>query len=112
MPQVGKKHKFEGPFGAVLVNHETNALLCTGVNRVDIDVMRHGETDLLRNCTQLYPSATQDNYRDPCLDYSKYTIYTTGEPCLMVCYWLGVWVRARAYSDLPSEPSNFWDAVL
>ena len=54
-----------------------------GVNRNDINPMRHGETSLFQNCTELFPSLTGDNYRDPCLNYSEYTMYTTGEPCPM-----------------------------
>ena len=54
-----------------------------GVNRNDINPMRHGETSLFQNCTELFPSPSGDNYRDPCLDYSQYTMYTTGEPCPM-----------------------------
>lgn len=54
------------------------ARLAVGVNRNDINPMRHGETSLFQNCTETFPSPSGDNYRDPCLDYSQYTMYTTG----------------------------------
>lgn len=59
------------------MNHDTNAMLCMGCNRADINPMRHGETDLLENCTQLYPSLSGDNSRHPCLDYRKWAAWHT-----------------------------------
>ena len=46
-------------------------MICMGCNRGDVNPMRHGETDLLENCTRLYPSPSGDNTRDPCIDYTK-----------------------------------------
>ena len=60
-----------------------SCLFTVGVNRNDINPMRHGEMSMFQNCTETYPSLSGDNYRDPCLNYSKYTMYTTGEPCPM-----------------------------
>ena len=46
-------------------------MLCMGCNRGDLNPMMHGETDLLANCSRLYPSPSGDNTRDPCIDYTK-----------------------------------------
>ena len=57
-----------------------SAYVAVGVNRNDINPMRHGETSMFKYCTELFPSPSGDNYRDPCLDFSQYTMYTTGGP--------------------------------
>ncbi|KAL0084106.1 secreted cytidine and deoxycytidylate deaminase [Phycomyces blakesleeanus] len=71
------------PFGALIVDHTTNDISCYGVNSDRKDALLHGESAAFLNCTELYPSPTGNDARDPGLDYSKHTLYTTGEPCPM-----------------------------
>ncbi|KAI9024275.1 cytidine deaminase-like protein [Phycomyces nitens] len=71
------------PFGAVIVDHISNDISCYGVNSDRTDALLHGESAAFLNCTTLYPSPTGNDAMNPGLDYSKHTLYTTGEPCPM-----------------------------
>ncbi|KAI8142762.1 cytidine deaminase-like protein [Fennellomyces sp. T-0311] len=71
------------PFGALIVDHTTNEVSCYGANSNRKNKLLHGETTAFWNCTELYPSPTNNDLHDPGLDWSHQTLYTTGEPCPM-----------------------------
>ncbi|KAI8068398.1 cytidine deaminase-like protein [Gongronella butleri] len=71
------------PFGALIVDHSDNKISCYGANSNFKNKLLHGETAAFWNCTEMYPSPTNDDMNNPGLDWSKQTLYTTGEPCPM-----------------------------
>ncbi|KAK4514703.1 uncharacterized protein ATC70_002305 [Mucor velutinosus] len=71
------------PFGALIVDHIKNDISCYGANSNKKNKLLHGETAAFWNCTELYPSPTNDDMFNPGLDWSQQTLYTTGEPCPM-----------------------------
>ncbi|KAG1401496.1 hypothetical protein G6F60_006348 [Rhizopus arrhizus] len=71
------------PFGALIVDHTTNKISCYGVNSGAKNILLHGETAAFWNCTEMYPSPTNDDMLNPGLNWSHQTLYTTGEPCPM-----------------------------
>ncbi|KAG2202287.1 hypothetical protein INT47_010735 [Mucor saturninus] len=76
-------HNPQFPFGALIVDHTKNEISCYGVNSVKENALLHGETAAFWNCTELYPSPTQDDMGNPGLNWTQQTLYTTGEPCPM-----------------------------
>ncbi|KAH8549865.1 cytidine deaminase-like protein [Umbelopsis sp. PMI_123] len=78
-----KIHNPRFPFGALIVDHEENEITCYGANSNKKNKLLHGETAAFWNCTEMYPSPTNDDMFNPGLDWSKQTLYTTGEPCPM-----------------------------
>ncbi|KAI8393334.1 cytidine deaminase-like protein [Radiomyces spectabilis] len=76
-------HNPRFPFGALVVDHTQNEISCFGANSNRKNKLLHGETAAFWNCTELYPSPTNDDMSDPGLDWSHQTLYTTGEPCPM-----------------------------
>ncbi|CDS10278.1 hypothetical protein LRAMOSA02954 [Lichtheimia ramosa] len=74
-------HNPSFPFGALIVDHTTNEISCYGANSNRKNKLLHGETTAFWNCTELYPSPTQDDLNNPGLNWSHQTLYTTGEPC-------------------------------
>ncbi|ORX80858.1 cytidine deaminase-like protein [Basidiobolus meristosporus CBS 931.73] len=78
-----KVHNPGFPFGALIVDHKKNEISCYGANSNKQNKLMHGETAAFWNCTQMYPSPTNDDMNDPGLDWSQQTLYTTGEPCPM-----------------------------
>ncbi|RCI04291.1 hypothetical protein CU098_006378 [Rhizopus stolonifer] len=76
-------HNPKAPFGALIVDHTTNEISCYGVNSGKKNKLLHGETAAFWNCTELYPSPTQDDKSNPGLNWAHQTLYTTGEPCPM-----------------------------
>ncbi|KAG1441722.1 hypothetical protein G6F56_011356 [Rhizopus delemar] len=73
-------HNPRFPFGALIVNHKKNQISCYGANANTKNKLLHGETSAFWNCTELYPSPTNNDMTDPGLDWSDQTLYTTGEP--------------------------------
>eukprot|EP01132_Coremiostelium_polycephalum_P005615 gene5615-6987_t len=61
-----------GKFGAAIV-HENGTVMCTGVNQGVKNRLFHGEIVAINNCSEIYGKNTWEGY----------TIYTTGEPCVM-----------------------------
>ncbi|CAM0138925.1 hypothetical protein VKS41_008483 [Umbelopsis sp. WA50703] len=78
-----KVHNPKFPFGALIVDHGSNTISCYGANSNKKNKLLHGETAAFWNCTEMYPSPTHDDMFNPGLDWSKQTLYTTGEPCPM-----------------------------
>ncbi|KAI9256186.1 cytidine deaminase-like protein [Sporodiniella umbellata] len=76
-------HNPKFPFGALIVNHDKNQISCYGANSNTKNVLLHGETSAFWNCTELYPSPTNNDMTHPGLNWSHQTLYTTGEPCPM-----------------------------
>lgn len=68
------------PFGALIVDHTKNDISCYGANSNKKNKLLHGETAAFWNCTELYPSPTNDDMFNPGLNWSQQTLYTTGEP--------------------------------
>ncbi|KAL7311106.1 hypothetical protein PS15m_008911 [Mucor circinelloides] len=80
---LGLKRNPRAPFGTIIVNHEVNEITCIGVNENDKDILLHGETVAFKNCLEMFPSPTNDDLKNPGLQWSDQTLYTTGEPCPM-----------------------------
>ncbi|MEM7445185.1 MAG: nucleoside deaminase [Pseudomonadota bacterium] len=70
------------PFGAVIVDHQTDQVKCSGANRGGHNRLYHGEIDAIINCGNEHPE----------IDWTRLTLYTTGEPCPM-CMSAIVWNR-------------------
>ncbi|GAA5797195.1 hypothetical protein HPULCUR_002574 [Helicostylum pulchrum] len=79
----GLTHNPKAPFGTLIVDHATNEISCYGVNSNKKNTLLHGETAAFWNCTELYPSPTDNDMINPGLNWSIQTLYTTGEPCPM-----------------------------
>ncbi|KAI8646358.1 cytidine deaminase-like protein [Parasitella parasitica] len=100
---LGLQRNPRAPFGTIIVNHVENKISCVGVNENDKDILLHGETVafkkyytcyvrnlnilsfffLIYSCTEMYPSPTNDDLKNPGLRWNDQTLYTTGEPCPM-----------------------------
>ncbi|CAO3655635.1 unnamed protein product [Mucor hiemalis] len=78
-----KIHNPGFPFGALIVDHTKNDISCYGANSNKKNKLLHGETAAFWNCTELYPSPTNNDMADPGLNWKDQTLYTTGEPCPM-----------------------------
>ncbi|RCH90830.1 hypothetical protein CU097_009144 [Rhizopus azygosporus] len=76
-------HNPQFPFGALIVDHTKNDISCYGANSNKKNRLLHGETAAFWNCTELYPSPTNNDMTDPGLNWTDQTLYTTGEPCPM-----------------------------
>lgn len=77
------KHNPKAPFAAIIVDNKTGKVLATGLNADNINPTFHGEIVAINNCIKKYPH----------IDWSKTTLYTTGEPCPMcqsAIIWAGV----------------------
>ncbi len=70
------------PYGTVIVDQTSDVVVCTGKNRRSRNRIYHGEMDALINCGN----------ENPDIDWTKLTLYTTGEPCPM-CMSALVWNR-------------------
>lgn len=70
------------PFGAVIVDHDSGEVMCKGRNRGSSNRIYHGEMDAMINCGDAHPD----------LDWTRLTLYTTGEPCPM-CMSAIIWNR-------------------
>jgi tRNA(adenine34) deaminase len=70
------------PFGAVIVDIETNTELAAGVNTTEESPLWHGEIVAIRNLPPRYRAADR-----------HLTLYTTAEPCVMcqgAIHWAGI----------------------
>jgi tRNA(Arg) A34 adenosine deaminase TadA len=72
------------PFGTVLVEAETLAVVCEGVNDAQSNPMLHGEIDAIFRCAS-------QRHR---VDWSSLWLYTTAEPCCM-CQGAILWAGIR-----------------
>ncbi|MGI9524196.1 MAG: nucleoside deaminase [Hyphomicrobiaceae bacterium] len=70
------------PHGTVIVDSTSGEVMCTGKNRRSRNRIYHGEMDALINCGNQHPE----------IDWTKLTVYATGEPCPM-CMSALVWNR-------------------
>ena len=71
------------PFGALIVNRDTDEILAEGWNKTNINPTWHGEIDAI----------TPLVLRQESLDTSKLVLYTTAEPCPMcqaAILWAGI----------------------
>ena len=70
------------PFGAVIVDNETQVIVAEGVNRSNGNPILHGEIDAINNCAASGPT-----------EWQRLTLYTTAEPCPMcmsAILWSGI----------------------
>jgi len=67
------RHNPHYPFGAVIVDGQTGAVMAEGWNRVSENPIWHGEIDAINRCAHDHPG----------IDWKRLTLYTTGEPCPM-----------------------------
>lgn len=70
------------PFGAIVVDNDSGKVMCQGRNPGSRNRIYHGEMVAMINCGNEHPE----------LDWSKVTLYTTGEPCPM-CMSAIIWNR-------------------
>lgn len=71
------------PFGALIVNCDTDEILAEGWNKTNINPTWHGEIDAINQLV----------LRQESLDASKLVLYTTAEPCPMcqaAILWAGI----------------------
>ena len=71
------------PFGALIVNRDTDEILAEGWNKTSINPTWHGEIDAINQLV----------LRQESLDASKLVLYTTAEPCPMcqaAILWAGI----------------------
>jgi tRNA(adenine34) deaminase len=71
------------PFGALLVDLERDAVLAEGWNKSGQNPIWHGEIDAINRCAA----------RNPGVDWTRLTLYTTAEPCPMcqgAVAWTGI----------------------
>lgn len=71
------------PFGALIVNRDTNEILAEGWNKTDINPTLHGEIDVINQLA----------LRNENMDCSRLVLYTTAEPCPMcmsAILWAGI----------------------
>ena len=71
------------PFGALIINRDTNEILAEGWNKTNINPTWHGEIDAINQLV----------LRQESLDASKLVLYTTAEPCPMcqaAILWAGI----------------------
>jgi tRNA(adenine34) deaminase len=70
------------PFGAVIVDNDSGNVMCHGRNPGSRNRIYHGEMVAMINCGDEHPQ----------VDWSRLTLYTTGEPCPM-CMSAIIWNR-------------------
>jgi len=82
---LANQNPFSFGFTALIVDTNTNTVLCTGVNAVGPygEYTAHGEIQALRNCTARYPAPQPFDFNHPGYDTAHATLYTTAEPCPM-----------------------------
>lgn len=71
------------PFGAVIVDRGSGAVLAQAVNAVDASPLLHGETAAIDACARAHPG----------LRWADVRLYTTAEPCPMCAAaiaWTGI----------------------
>ena len=97
------KDNAKRPFGAMIVNEETNTIACwgglsTGPNSDTLkkskNRIHHGEKTAIENCTLLFPTShpSGDERNFPGLNWRNHTMYTTAVPCMM-CGGAALWVQ-------------------
>jgi tRNA(Arg) A34 adenosine deaminase TadA len=77
-----KKHSTHVPYGACIAD-ENGEVIAYGLGQPKSSPTFHAEIMAINNCASQYPN----------IDWSKLTMYTTGEPCIMcssaIC-WSGI----------------------
>jgi len=71
------------PFGAVVVDRESDEVIAEGWNKSSVNPMWHGEIDAINRLAELRPK----------FDGSRLSLYTTAEPCPMcqsAILWSGI----------------------
>lgn len=77
------KHNPKAPFAAVIVDNESGKIIAEGLNASNVNPTFHGEIVAINDCIKKHPH----------IDWSKVTLYTTGEPCPMcqsAIIWAGI----------------------
>jgi len=71
------------PFGAVIVDRESDEIIAEGWNKSSVNPTWHGEIDAINRLAELRPK----------FDGSRFSLYTTAEPCPMcqgAILWSGI----------------------
>ncbi|WP_116963765.1 nucleoside deaminase [Fastidiosibacter lacustris] len=93
-----KLHSEQVPYGACIVD-EDGEIIAYGLGQPKSSPTFHAEIMAINNCASQYPN----------IDWSKLTIYTTGEPCIMcssaIC-WSGI--REIVYGTPVSFMTKLW----
>jgi tRNA(adenine34) deaminase len=77
------KHNSKAPFAALIIENKTGKILAEGLNASTKNPTFHGEMVAINDCIKKHPH----------VDWSKVTLYTTGEPCSMcqsAIIWAGI----------------------
>lgn len=77
------KNNPDSPFGAVIVDGETDEILAEAFNEGHKNPVRHGETAAIYDLAEKHPS----------IEWNTLTLYTTAEPCPMCAgaiLWAGI----------------------
>lgn len=91
------------PFGAVIVDNATGAVLAKGLNASQLNPTLHGEIAAINQCAKKHPH----------LDWSKVTLYTTAEPCPMcqsAIIWAGI-PRVVFATSIDYLTKNGWNQI-
>lgn len=91
------------PFGALIVNRDTNEILAEGWNKTSNNPTWHGEIDVINQLV----------LRQESLDASKLVLYTTAEPCPMcmsAILWAGIGMVVFGTS-IKFLQSNGWHQI-
>ncbi len=79
-----KEHNAKYPFAAMVVDEHGHEL-CRGINRSQDSPVLHGEIEAIQRCV--------DTHTNEKLQWSRYTLLTTAEPCPMcqgAILWAGI----------------------
>jgi tRNA(adenine34) deaminase len=71
------------PFGALIFDRDRGEIVAEGYNKAGQNPVLHGEIDAIHRCDEAHPS----------IDWTRLTLYTTGEPCAMcqgAIAWAGI----------------------
>lgn len=88
------------PFGTVIVQEATGAIVAEGHNRSSVNPIFHGEIDAINRLADQHPK----------IDWTSLVLYTTAEPCPMcqsAIAWAGIPVVVFG-SSIPFLKSRGW----
>lgn len=77
---IGKNNP-SNPYGSVIVDHNTNEVLCVGYNNKTVRYDNHGERAAIDNCTATVLPNGPNGAKHP--RWANTTLYTNVESCMM-----------------------------
>lgn len=93
------------PFGAVIVNRNSGAIVAEGYNQSTLNPTFHGEMVAINQCAEIYRPE----------DWSELDLYTTAEPCPMcqsAIEWAGIAHVYYGTSMLYLEQLQWWQISI